>query len=372
MNHFKLILPLCFICLLISFNCNAQVLKKIAFTPEEWEVTAKEYEFVTYKGKQSLRLTAGKARLKNSTFKNGIIDYHVAIEEGRNFAGIHFRINGNNYEDFYLRSHQSGNPDATQYTPVIHGASGWQLYHGKGHSAAYNFNFKEWMHIRLIINEGQADVFINDMSQAFLHIPDLKLSPSAGQIGFSSGFGSVYYANLTYQEMDNPPLVSKGTTLPSLAKEVINKWQVSTAFADTLLNEIDDLSDFSLKKKVSWQTLPVEYTGTINLARISAVSKASNMVLVKAIIHSDKKQLKRLDFGYSDGAIVYVNEEAIYKGQNNFRSRDYRYLGTIGYFDSVFLPLQKGDNELVFAVSENFGGWGLKAKLANLEGVRIE
>lgn len=371
MNYFKKISPLYFLCLFVSINSQGQTIKTAEFTPEKWEVTAKKHEFVSYKGKQCLHLIAGKAQLKNSTFKNGIIDYNVAIKEGRNFAGIHFRINGNNYEDFYLRPHQSGNPDATQYTPVINGSSGWQLYHGKGHASAYNFNFEEWMHIRLIINEDKADVFINDMSQPFLHIPDLKLSPLAGQLAFSSGFGSAYYANLSYQEIDSPPLVSQVTPLPSPSKEVITKWQVSSAFADTLLHQLEYLSDFPLKKRLNWQTVPVDYSGTINLARISSVSKASNMVLVKAIIHSDKKQLKRLDFGYSDGATVFVNEVAIYKGHNNFRSRDYRYLGSIGYFDAVFLPLKKGKNELVFAVSENFGGWGMKAKLGNLEGIRI-
>lgn len=371
MNHFKSILSLGFICLYLSFSSYAQTIKA-DFLPEQWELDAKEHEFVSYKGKQSLHLTAGKALLKNSTFRNGIIDYDVAISNSRGFAGMHFRANGNNHEEFYLRSHQSGNPDATQYTPVINGSSGWQLYHGKGHSKPYNFNFGEWIHIRLIVKDSKADVFINDMSQPFLHIPDLKLSPLAGQIGISSNLGSTYFANLTYQEMDNPPLVSKDTPLPTLAKEVISEWQVSSAFANTLLTDINDLSKFPLSKKLTWQTLPVEYTGTINLARVSAVSKASNMVLVKATIYSDKQQLKRLDFGYSDAAIVFVNQKAIYKGHNKFRSRDYRYLGTIGYYDAVFLPLKKGKNELIFAVSEDFGGWGLKAKLADLEGVRIE
>ena len=44
-------------------------------------------------------------------------------------------------------------------------------------------------------------------------------------------------------------------------------------------------------------------------------------------------------------------------------SRDYRFLGTIGYFDAVYLQLKKGRNDLWIAVSENFGGWGIKAKL---------
>jgi len=34
------------------------------------------------------------------------------------------------FEHFYIRPHQSGNPDANQYTPVFNGVSAWQLYHG--------------------------------------------------------------------------------------------------------------------------------------------------------------------------------------------------------------------------------------------------
>ena len=37
----------------------------------------------------------------------------------------------------------------------------------------------------------------------------------------------------------------------------------------------------------------------------------------------------------------------------------------MGYFDTIYLDLKKGKNEIIFAVSENMGGWGLKAKLIN-------
>jgi len=52
-------------------------------------------------------------------------------------------------------------------------------------------------------------------------------------------------------------------------------------------------------------------------------------------------------------------------------SRDYRFLGTIGFFDQLFLPLKKGSNELWFVVSENFGGWGVKAKLENMDKISL-
>jgi len=41
---------------------------------------------------------------------------------------------------------------------------------------------------------------------------------------------------------------------------------------------------------------------------------------------------------------------------DTYRSRDYRFLGSIGYFDTLHLPLVEGENDLVVAVSEDLGG----------------
>ena len=86
-------------------------------------------------------------------------------------------------------------------------------------------------------------------------------------------------------------------------------------------------------------------------------------------IRSDGAQTKRLDFGFSDRALVFLNGRALYRGDDGYRSRDYRFLGSIGYFDAVYLPLEEGDNELVVAVSEDFGGWGVQARLEDLADV---
>jgi hypothetical protein len=37
----------------------------------------------------------------------------------------------------------------------------------------------------------------------------------------------------------------------------------------------------------------------------------------------------------------------------------------------VFLPLEKGRNEVRFAVTEAFGGWGIQARLPELAGITI-
>ena len=68
---------------------------------------------------------------------------------------------------------------------------------------------------------------------------------------------------------------------------------------------------------------------------------------------------------------LFLNGRLLYTGNNGYRTRDYRYLGTIGYFDAVTLPLEKGSNELWFAVSESFGGWGVQAAFEDTGGITI-
>ena len=78
-----------------------------------------------------------------------------------------------------------------------------------------------------------------------------------------------------------------------------------------------------------------------------------------------------LKIGYSDSARVFVNGELRYAGDNTYQSRDYRYLGTIGLFDSVVLPLSAGENEILIAVTEAFGGWGVMTEFESLEGITV-
>lgn len=337
--------------------------KTAEFISGAWKIEAKNHEFKDYKGKKALFLDKGTARLKDSSFKNGIIEYDISFEQARNFAGVHFRIRDElNYEEYYLRPHQSGNADAMQYTPVINGNAGWQLYSGKGYWSSFNYNFGEWMHVKLIVSGDKMNVFINDMKKPILHVSDLKLGDITGGLGFRTFLGSAYYANLTYQEIERPILVSEIQETAKIEPKVITDWQVSEAFPDAKLNGITSLE--SLQMSIDKEMM-VDTEGILNLSNVSELSDSTNTVLAKFTINSENEQSKRIDFGYSDRVTVFVNGKPIYSGDNSFRSRDYRYLGSIGFFDSIYANLNKGANEIVFAVSEKMGGWGLIAKISD-------
>ena len=116
---------------------------------------------------------------------------------------------------------------------------------------------------------------------------------------------------------------------------------------------------------------PSEPSGLADLARINGLRDGRNTVYARASIQADRARTKRLDFGFSDRAIVYLNGEPLYCGDDTYRSRDYRFLGSIGYYDSVYLPLREGENDLAVAVSEDFGGWGVQARFADLHGISL-
>ena len=141
-------------------------------------------------------------------------------------------------------------------------------------------------------------------------------------------------------------------------------WAVSDPFPE------DEL-DLGTLEEHSWTILGAEPSGLADLARVNGLDDRDT-VFARATIVSERAQTKRLDFGFSDRVTVFVNGQPLFSGSDGYRSRDYRFLGSIGWWDSVYLPLRPGRNDLVLAVSEDFGGWGVQAKLADLDGCSVE
>ncbi|MDH5744191.1 MAG: hypothetical protein OEZ52_11640, partial [Candidatus Aminicenantes bacterium] len=103
----------------------------VSFDSERWQLgpASRVEEFL---GRKALTLT-GTAFLKDVEFENGVVEVDLAFKEGRVFPTIIFRCQDEaNYEEFYVRPHKSGQPDALQYTPSFNGLSAWQLYYGDG------------------------------------------------------------------------------------------------------------------------------------------------------------------------------------------------------------------------------------------------
>lgn len=352
------------ILLVAQFGVYAQV--AVPFTSERWKFETDGHTLETYLGKSGVRLKENRATLPDVSFENGIIEYDIAFPRDRAFLSVTFRMQDNkNYEEFYMRSHQSGNPDANQYTPVYGGLAGWQLYYGEGYGAPIQYTFDEWIHVKLMVSGQYLEVYINDMEMPLLS-SELKRPIRKGYLGIISS-SECHFANFTYTLMDKVQL--KGTPKPKqpVAPGTITQWEVSTPVSGRNIMAATSLT--SINKGLSWKTATTENTGTLNLASVAEWSEENNTVLARVVVNSDKDQLKKFIFGFSDRARVYLNDNLLYAGEDDYRSRDYRFLGTIGYFDALYLNLKKGRNEIAIVVTETFGGWGVKGRFEGAEGI---
>lgn len=351
----------------------------LSFGDYQWEVEAKEGRVEEYLGRQSLYLKGGQAIVKGSELTDGVIEYDVAFGQQRGFIGAMWRLqDSRNYEEFYMRPHQSGNPDANQYTPVFHGIAGWQLYYGEGYGVPIPYPFNAWIHVRIVVAGRQAEVYINDMNQPALFIAELKREIKPGKVGLEVAevppFAPAHFANFRYTPMSNPSLKGTPKALEPAPASTIRSWQVSEAFDERSLAGKVRLTGADKHGFTSWTLLPTERTGLANLARVQGVGEGKNTVFARVTIVAEEEQVKPLTFGSSDRIKVYLNDQLLYAGSDVFFSRDYRFLGTIGWFDAVYLPLKKGQNELWLAVTEDLplGGWGVQARFEDMAGITVK
>lgn len=347
----------------------------IPFTESNWQTTLAENQgesrLETIAGQQAIFLRNGRLDLKDVEFATGIIEFDILTRGERGFGGLrwHVQAAGQNFEEFYIRPHMSGNPDANQYTPVFNGLSAWQIYFGPNYSAPVSYTMGEWMHVKLVVAEDQAEVYI-DSEEPVLVIDDLRGDFGKGGLSLYANLTALHFANFSYQKLEQAELAGTPQERKALPEHLVTQFAVSDTVPESLVADATVLPRGKLGD--SWTPIGVENNGVANLARAAVFSREANTVFVRVNVRSERDQVKKLSFGYSDRVRVFLDDQPLYAGNNTYRTRDYRYLGTVGLFDQLYLPLKAGNNELYFAVSESFGGWGIMAAFEDMAGIEID
>lgn len=359
-NHIRLLrvaIPL--LVLLHAATVRAQQ----PFDSSSWEVQAAEWRVEPYRGRSALFLRDGAAWLKGSRFQNGTIEFDIVFNNAGGFPGIAFRAaTHSDFELFYLRQALSGGPHATQYTPVLHGLYAWQIYAGPAWEGTAHWTYDRWMHVKLIVRDSRAELFV-DGDSAVQVIPQLRGPTGAGEVGLMSGTGA-RFANVVVRT-DAKAVPGETPTLPdvhdSTPATTIRSWRVSSPFPESTLVGRTQLT--AVTGADAWQVLGVEEHGIANLARLAGNGDGCNTVVAAVTLMADADRIVRVRFGYSDRVRVFLNGRLLYAGNAGFGTRDPEFLGLVGLFDELALPLRRGRNELWFAVSETFGGWAVTADL---------
>jgi len=327
-----------------------------------------------YLGRRSIRLDGGGATLKDLALRDGVIDVDVATPASRGFFGIQFRISadGNNGEWVYLRQHKSGLPDALQYTPVLATGLNWQIYNGPGFTGPMEIPRSAWFHLRLELTGAQARLYADDMKTPVLVMPDLKSGIEKGQIALAVLQGETYFSNFTVRETPPVPWERRPPPMPA---GTLTRWRLSPSF-DALTRDLERPLPASEATAMRWQEVEAEPPGFVVInryrdsphPRVSFANDFSKrlepqpgtaVVYATTTIEAERDQVKKLLLGYSDEVTVFLNGRILYRGRSAQNFRDPGFLGIVNpENDALYLPLRKGRNELVLAVSELGGGWG--------------
>jgi sugar lactone lactonase YvrE len=326
----------------------------IAFTDDRWDL--KDAEVKEYLGRPTL---AGTAWLKDTMFEDGVIEVDVATDRQRSYPAVIFRWQAEGeYEQVYLRPHRAGlYPDAVQYAPVFNGIGGWQLYSGPGFTAGTELPENQWIHLRIEVKGVQARVFVGDTAKPVLVVNELKRGKGKGKLGLAGPRnGSTRYANFSFStgndlQFDPAPALEP---IPG----IVAGWSLSPVSRPFTL-AVERCLDGQSPSAVRWQAATAEAGGLVDIAKYcKPMASGASKVWARTTISSDRKEVRPFAFGYSDDISIYLNGQMVFHGNSGFQRRDPSFLGIIGWNDTVYLPLEKGANELILAVTEVFGGWG--------------
>ena len=339
-----------------------------------------EAKVAEHLGRKCLVLDGGAATLKDFVLRDGVIDVEVATPATRGFFGPQFRISDDdrNAEWIYLRQHKSGLPDAMQYTPVLNTGLNWQLYNGRGFTGAVDIPKDSWFPLRLEITGAQAKVYVTDMEKPALVMDDLKSGIQKGKVALAVLIGETYFSNFRVRTTPDVPWERHWPPMPP---GTLTKWSISPSY-DALARNVESPLNASEAAAIQWQDVEAEPPGLVALYRYRdaphlQVSFAGDfskrlepqpgtkLLYARADLVCDREQVRKLSIGYSDEVSLFLNGKILYRGRSAQNFRDPGFLGIMNAEnDAVYLPLKRGKNELMLAISELGGGWGFICRLA--------
>ncbi|MFN8650271.1 MAG: hypothetical protein U0133_00015 [Gemmatimonadales bacterium] len=332
----------------------------------------------SYQGQRCIALNGGVAEVNGLTFRDGVIDADVVTTAARGFLGVQFRADSMDAEWIYLRPHHSGQPDAIQYTPVLHTGLNWQIYNGPGFTAAVDIPRDRWFHLRIAVAGAQAQLFVGDTVQPVLVMDDLKSGKQEGALALAVLTGQTCFAAIRVRP--TPPAAWE-RHLPAMPPGTLTRWELSPSY-DALARNLEQPLGSQDEGSMPWEAVSAEPPGfvVINRYRDSphprvtfqsdfstrlAPQPGTRVVYARTTVEATHAGLRKLELGYSDEVSVFLNGRILYRGRSAQSFRDPAFLGIMNpENDAVYLPLVKGKNELLLAVSELGGGWGFIARLA--------
>lgn len=353
----------------------------VPLTASAWDATD-SVRSETYLGRPSLYINRGVALARNVALENGTIEYDVAATPATSLLGIAFRAASPRFSEVVmLRVRQSGTLEALQYAPAFNNTgAAWQVYHGPESNANVTIPRERWVHVRIALDGVTARVFFDTATVPTLTVPRLAGAGGRGLGVWTGAYGrGAYFSNIRYTVSSAPATV---VAAPEFDPGVIANWELSNvvdpaAFTPTALPNLDKLTWDKVTAEPAGFVLVNRYREQPNGAGLPADPRThelltdsvmtgklagSRIVYARTTIDSPRDAIRRLQFCYSDGVVIYVNGRPLAFAMNpqGFRD-DLGIMARAG--DAIYVTLKQGRNEIVFAVIEIGGGWAFGAKI---------
>ncbi|HEY7575313.1 MAG TPA: hypothetical protein VIB08_09140 [Thermoanaerobaculia bacterium] len=343
-----------------------------------WELSG-DARIENYLGRPAIRMRTGAALRRGFSFEDGTIDFDLALTTHRNFSFVRLRrASDGEAEEFYFRGHKSELPDAVQYTPVWRDVGNWQLFHGPGYTAAATFPRERWFPVRIVLKGDRAAVFVGDLREPRLIVPRLRREPAAGGLELSGflppgsapeGVLTTSFSNFTSRPGEIPytfPSVPVETPAPGVVRE----WQIGAPFVP----KEGAITELPAASAAGWKSVPAEPSGLVGLDRwvVRPAKERRPAVLARIAVDAETEGIRRFQIGYSDEVTVFLDGHPIFSGDAHYSFDAPRQEGLIGLSQAtLYLPLRRGRNEIVLAVADVFGGWGLMGRFEDTAGLTI-
>jgi len=231
-----------------------------------------------------------------------------------------------------------------------------------------------------VVKGQQAAVFVGETDEPQMVVPRLARVAGSGHLalramlpgGKPDGVYTTSFANLVVRPGD----VASSSLNPAPAEPppagIVTHWSLSPAYAPPEGAQRELPTD--LMESGSWKVVEAEPSGLLPLLRDVPVPEGSRRpgVLARIVVRAAEAGTRRFDFGYSDQVSVFLNGTLLFSGDNGYSFNFPRRQGLITLDqNALYLPLHAGENELVLAVAEVFGGWGLMGRFEDPTGLEV-
>lgn len=350
----------------------------ISLTPEKWEFKEGKVEFIEKNGVKSMRIIQGNQGavvLKDMVFKDGTIEFDFEPAAPMTLASspsVYFRGNPktNDVEIFYIRGRPNRPTanDAIQYTSIIGGVNMWDMY--PEYQGPAFFEAEKTNHLKMVVSGQQMRVYVNDMSRPALQIPKLEGNTAEGLLALDGG---MIVSNLQIKPNMTEGLPAfAGPDLTDHDAQFIRNWTLTKPANLPGGNEVNNAQ--MPKPEDFTESIAAERQGLINLSRKFGGNSSRKVVWLKARIKVAERQKNILQLGFSDEVWVFLNKQMVYVDKNLYLQPSMRKYpeGRISVQNAKFgLNLNQGENELLIAVANDFYGWGIIARIEQMEGVEF-